>query len=1094
MPDASQTSPELSVLDHYEIIARNEMSQIEEEIVDFQCQQWNITQWSKLEDRVYGPTFEAGGHQWNVLLFPKGNNQTEYSSLYVEMADAKSSPDNYCCAQFVVCLSKPSDPCHYVHHTAQHRFNSEESDWGFTRFIDCKQLSIVDEEGEPRFLKDDSIRITTILRVVKDPTGVLWHNFNNYDSKKMTGYVGLKNQGATCYMNSLFQSLYCTNGFRKAVYQIPTVNDEPTKSVALAMQRVFYNLQFSDLPVGTTELTKSFGWDSLEAFMQHDVQEFNRVLQDNLEIKMKQTPADGAIKNLFVGTMKSYIKCINVNYESSRTEDYYDIQLNVKGCKDLRDSFRDYIEEETLEGDNKYMAEGHGLQDAKKGVIFESFPPVLHLQLKRFEYDIMRDTMVKINDRHEFPLEIDLGPYLDSSAAAATEPHKYLLHGVLVHSGDLSGGHYFAFVKPKKDGNWLKFDDDRVVPATLKEVLEENYGGDHMPGLNINGRPNIRGFKRFTNAYMLVYIRESEIDSVLANVTNDDIPHHLALRLQEERQAQEKKMKEKEQQHLFMKAIVVTDDTFKANTGFDFANIDERCAEKSRLEIMRVRKDQKFGDFKRELSAAMGLPETHTRLWFLVNRQNRTIRPDAPVLEGEDNSTLEEVRQRHLTNQTHLRLYIEKADPTITEGQLFYPPPGSTTPNVLVFIKHFDPVTQAICGVGHVYVIKTNKVISIMDQLNRMLGYPVGTLLDLYEEIKPTMIEKMDLTQTFTTAEIQDGDIIAVQKQLTNEEIEFLKAEDKHINVPAFMKYQLDKVDVRFTSQDGSNEFMLALDKHMKHDEVAVRVANKLSADPEKIRFFVNNIHNELQPVRRTPNSTLGDIQPTAIGQNLTTPTLVYEILDISLAELESKRSIRVILCTPTLRDINTIDLLLPKQGKISDLLMALDAKGAKFESENGTNNPRIFEAINNKFSKVLNRTDAFNVLSPSQYAQIYIEETPTEEIEADREEEFIKVFHFQREALRTHSVPFIFLVKKDEPFEETKARLQLRTGLSDKDWSKVKFNIVSSYSTTPISEEAGYKLSDHTFSPEESLGLDHIDKTGRSTRIGTERALSIRG
>lgn len=73
-----------------------------------------------------------------------------------------------------------------------------------------------------------------------------------------------------------------------------------------------------------------------------------------------------------------------------------DIQLNVKGCKNLEESFKDYIAEETLEGDNKYMAEGHGLQDAKKGVIFENFPPVLHLQLKRFEYDMMRDTMIKV--------------------------------------------------------------------------------------------------------------------------------------------------------------------------------------------------------------------------------------------------------------------------------------------------------------------------------------------------------------------------------------------------------------------------------------------------------------------------------------------------------------------------------------------------------------------------------------------------------------------------------------------------------------------------------------------------------------------------
>lgn len=38
-----------------------------------------------------------------------------------------------------------------------------------------------------------------------------------YDSKKETGFVGLKNQGATCYMNSLLQTLYNINLFRKVV-------------------------------------------------------------------------------------------------------------------------------------------------------------------------------------------------------------------------------------------------------------------------------------------------------------------------------------------------------------------------------------------------------------------------------------------------------------------------------------------------------------------------------------------------------------------------------------------------------------------------------------------------------------------------------------------------------------------------------------------------------------------------------------------------------------------------------------------------------------------------------------------------------------
>lgn len=73
-----------------------------------------------------------------------------------------------------------------------------------------------------------------------------------------------------------------------------------------------------------------------------------------------------------------------------------DIQLNVKGMKNLYESFKDYVAVETLDGENKYQAEGYGLQDAKKGIIFQSFPPVLHLQLKRFEYDIQRDAMVKV--------------------------------------------------------------------------------------------------------------------------------------------------------------------------------------------------------------------------------------------------------------------------------------------------------------------------------------------------------------------------------------------------------------------------------------------------------------------------------------------------------------------------------------------------------------------------------------------------------------------------------------------------------------------------------------------------------------------------
>ena len=247
-------------------------------------------------------------------------------------------------------------------------------------------------------------------------------------------------------------------------------------------------------------------------------------------MKMKGTEAENALARLFVGKMKTYISCINVDFESSRIEDFWDIQLTVSGNRNLDDSLRDYVQVEIMDGDNKYFAEGYGLQDARKGVIFESFPQVLHLQLKRFEYDVRRDATMKVNDRYEFPEFFDATPYL-SDDADRSESYIYQLHGVLVHSGDFNAGHYYAFLKTTKDGPFYKFDDDRVTRATLKEVLEENYGGDYnMP----NGSTGVRNpytrtlsTKRSMSAYMLVYIRQSRLDEVLVPVTREDAPPQL---------------------------------------------------------------------------------------------------------------------------------------------------------------------------------------------------------------------------------------------------------------------------------------------------------------------------------------------------------------------------------------------------------------------------------------------------------------------------------------------------------------------------------------------------------------------------------------
>jgi len=564
---------------------------------------------------------------------------TDQCSIYLEHAAEPEDvdPSWSCCVHFAIVLWNPRDPTVYCHHTATHRFTRDESDWGFTRFLELRQMFNVSIEGMNRpVCEDDAANISVYVRVVEDVTGVLWHNWVNYDSKKETGYVGLRNQGATCYLNSLLQSLYCTNAFRKAIYNIPTENDADMSNSVYTLQRLFYQLQTSDTAIGTTELTRSFGWEARHVFEQQDVQELSRKLMERMEERMKDTPAEKVLPEMFSGKVKTYISCINVAYESSRVEDFWDIQLNVRGVPNLEASLRDYIQVEKMDGENQYFAgDQYKLQDANKGVIFLSFPEVLHLQLKRFEYDFSRDQMTKINDRYEFPDTFDAAPYL-SNEADMSEPWEYQLHGVLVHQGDLTAGHYYAFIKPEKDGWFLKFDDDKASKSTMREVFEEGYGGAYRPFPNSPTRTNINRNRmpamRPNSAYMLVYIRKSRLDKVLCPVVVEDIPEHLRQRFDEEMRIKEQRRKELEEAHLYTNVKVVTTESFRNHNSTELAVWDAPPdSGPAAPRHYKVQKSTKLFDFAARVAQDLDVDLRRVRFWSMVNRQNRTVRPESPL-------------------------------------------------------------------------------------------------------------------------------------------------------------------------------------------------------------------------------------------------------------------------------------------------------------------------------------------------------------------------------------------------------------------------------------------------------------------------------
>jgi ubiquitin carboxyl-terminal hydrolase 7 len=75
--------------------------------------------------------------------------------------------------------------------------------------------------------------------------------------------------------------------------------------------------------------------------------------------------------SFMIGVICSYIRCVDVTYESKREEDFYDVQLDVKGCKDIYESLRKYTAKEMLDGENQYDAGPEfNKQDAEKGGMY----------------------------------------------------------------------------------------------------------------------------------------------------------------------------------------------------------------------------------------------------------------------------------------------------------------------------------------------------------------------------------------------------------------------------------------------------------------------------------------------------------------------------------------------------------------------------------------------------------------------------------------------------------------------------------------------------------------------------------------------------
>ena len=182
----------------------------------------------------------------------------------------------------------------------------------------------------------------------------------------------------------------------------------------------------------------------------------------------------------------------------------------------------------------------------------KKLPPILAIQLKRFEYDYERLCPIKFNDYFEFPRVLDMEPYTVWGLAKAEGEiidydideetnrdicTRYHLTGIVVHSGQASGGHYYSYIlhrpppgssssssssssggesaarESSSGAKWYKFDDGDVSECKMdddEEMKNQCFGGEYMGEVfdHVVKRMSYRRQKRWWNAYMLFYTKE----------------------------------------------------------------------------------------------------------------------------------------------------------------------------------------------------------------------------------------------------------------------------------------------------------------------------------------------------------------------------------------------------------------------------------------------------------------------------------------------------------------------------------------------------------------------------------------------------------